>query len=401
MKLKVVDIRVTSINVSFEAPLRWSLGVETGTTRGIIEVLTEDGIVGLGETYGGNAIEHAIEVARPFVVGLDVLDIGVLMRRFAVFCIGYETAIPAVVRAGIEMAFLDAAGRALGLPVYKLLGGKTRDRIPFAAYVFYRYRDEVTGIGGEDNPEAIAERTRDLCARHGFKSIKLKGGVYPPATEFRALEMIRADFPDATLRWDPNAAWSVETSIRTASRLQASGMDLEYLEDPTSGLEGMSQVRKAIPVPLATNMCLVAWDQLAPGIRMRSVDVILSDLHFWGGFHQNRKMIAVAEAFNLGVGMHSDRELGISTAGMLHLAAATPYITYAIDSHYHDQVEDVITRPFVFKEGCLEVPGGPGLGVELDRDKLARFHEAYCGSGAVNEFYDPRRPDWVPALPLF
>ena len=120
MKLKVVDIRVTSINVSFEAPLRWSLGVETGTTRGIIEVLTEDGIVGLGETNGGNAIEHAIAVARPFVVGLDVLDIGVLMRRFAVFCIGYETAIPAVVRAGIEMAFLDTAGRALGLPIYKL-----------------------------------------------------------------------------------------------------------------------------------------------------------------------------------------------------------------------------------------------------------------------------------------
>ena len=399
--MKIVDLQVTSVNVPFEAPLRWSLGVETGTTRGIIEVTTEDGIIGLGETYGGKAIEHAIDTARPYAIGLDALDVGVLMRRFAAFCIGYETAIPAVVRAGIEMAFLDAAGKSLGIPVYKLLGGKTRDRIPFGAYVFYRYRDDATGLGGEDDPASIATRTRDLCERHGFSTIKLKGGVYPPVAEFRALERIRADYPDAPLRWDPNAAWSVETSIRVANRLLASGLDLEYLEDPTSNLEGMSQVRQAVPVPLATNMCLVAWDQLAPGIRMRSVDVILSDLHFWGGFQQNRKMIAVAEAFNLGIGMHSDRELGVSTAGMLHLAACTPYITYAIDSHYHDQLDDVITRPFQYRDGCLDVPDGPGLGVELDRDKLARYHRDYLTNGAVNEFYDPRRPDWVPGLPLF
>jgi glucarate dehydratase len=399
--MKIVDLRITSVNVPFEATLRWACGVETGTTRGIIEVVTEDGIIGLGETYGGAGIEHAIETARPFVIGLDVLDVGKLMHRFAVFCIGYETSIPAVVRAGIEMACLDAAGKSLGLPVYRLLGGKTRDRIKFGAYVFYRYRDPKTGIGGEDSPTAIAARTRELCTRHGFRAIKLKGGVYRPAEELKALELIRADFPDAPLRWDPNAAWSVETSIRIAHRLVASGMDLEYLEDPTATLEGMSQVRKAVSIPLATNMCLVAWDQLAPGIRMRAVDVILSDLHYWGGFQQNRKMIAVAEAFNLGIGMHSDRELGISTSAMLHLAAATPYITYAIDSHYHDQVDDLITVPFVYEDGCMRVPDGPGLGVELDRDKLARYHAAYEKEGGISEFYDPARPDWIPALPLF
>jgi glucarate dehydratase len=399
--MKIVDLRITSVNVPFEATLRWACGVETGTTRGIIEVVTEDGIIGLGETYGGSGIEHAIETARPFVIGFDALDVGTLMRRFAVFCIGYETAIPAVVRAGIEMACLDAAGKSLGMPVYRLLGGKTRDTIEFGAYVFYRYRNSQTGLGGEDTPQAIAARTRELCARHGFRAIKLKGGVYRPAEEFKALELIRADFPDAPLRWDPNAAWSVETSIRIAHRLMASGMDLEYLEDPTATLEGMSQVRKAVSIPLATNMCLVAWDQLAPGIRMRAVDVILSDLHYWGGFQQNRKMIAVAEAFNLGIGMHSDRELGISTSAMLHLAAATPYITYAIDSHYHDQVDDLITEPFVYQNGCMKVPDGPGLGVELDRDKLARYHAAYENEGGISEFYDPARPDWVPALPLF
>jgi glucarate dehydratase len=112
-------------------------------------------------------------------------------------------------------------------------------------------------------------------------------------------------------------------------------------------------------------------------------------------------MIAVCEAFQLGVGMHSDRELGVSTAAMLHLAAASPSMVYAIDSHYHDQVDDIITKPFTYREGHFEAPGGPGLGVEVDWDKVAKYNRLYQQQGQVNEFYDPRRPNWVPALPIF
>src|SRR5690242_18905155 len=124
--MKVVDIRATPVTVPMEAPLRWSMGVETGTTRGIIEVVTDEGITGIGETYGGNAVEHAIQVAKPFTLGLDPLEIGVLQHRLGVFRIGYETAVPPVVRAGIEMAFLDAAGKAWNRPVSSLLGGAVR-----------------------------------------------------------------------------------------------------------------------------------------------------------------------------------------------------------------------------------------------------------------------------------
>ena len=399
--MKITDLRVTSVTVPMEAPLRWSLGVETGTTRGIVEVATDEGITGIGETYGGPVVEHAIATARPFVLGLDPLETGVLQHRLGVFCIGYETSVPAIVRAGIEMACLDAAGKALGVPVHKLLGGRTRSRIEVSAYLFYRYHDATGRIGGELSHEAMLERTRELVRRHGFRTIKYKGGVLPPEQELELLRRLRQEFPNAPLRWDPNAAWSVETSIRIGQRLLAEGIDLEYLEDPTLNLEGMSQVRKAVPIPLATNMCLVAWDQLAPGIRARSVDIILSDVHYWGGFRQNQRVIAVAEAFQLGVGMHSDRELGVSTAAMLHLAAATPYMHYAIDSHYHDQVDDVITEPFVYQDGHFTVSDGPGLGVTLDPEKVAKYRRLYAESGAVNEFYDPRRPGWVPALPLF
>ena len=398
--MKVVDIKITPVTVPFEAPLRWSMGVETGTTRGIVEAITDEGIIGIGETYGGNGVEHAIEVAKPFVLGLEPLDIGVLHHRLGVFRIGYETAVPAIVRAGIEMAFLDAAGKALNVPVYSLLGGKTRDRIEAAAYLFYRHKSD-DGIGGEDCPEAMVERAKELVARHGFRAIKLKGGVFPPEQELECLRLLRGEFGDAPLRWDPNAAWSVESAIRIGRKLLSEEIDLEYLEDPTWNLEGMSQVRQAVPIPLATNMCLVSFDQLAPGIRMKSVDIILADVHFWGGFRENQRMMAVCDAFQLGIGLHSDRELGISTAAMLHLAAASPSMKYAIDSHYHDQVDDVITRPMVYKDGCFDVPPGPGLGVEVDWEKVKKYNRLYKSQGQVNEFYDARRPDWVPALPIF
>lgn len=399
--MKVIDIKVTPVTIPMEAPLRWSMGVETGTTRGIIEVTTDEGIIGIGETYGGNAVEHAIEVAKPYILGLDPLETGVLQHRLGVFCIGYETAVPAVVRAGIEMAFLDAAGKALNRPVYSLLGGKVRDRIETAAYLFYRYPSDDGALGGELSEESMLQRTHELIERHGFRVIKFKGGVLPPAEEFKLLRLLKKHLPDCPLRWDPNAAWSVETSIRIGRKLLAEGIDLEYLEDPTANLEGMSQVRQAVPIPLATNMCLVNYQQLAPGIRARSVDIILADVHFWGGFRDNQRMMAVCDAFQLGVGLHSDRELGISTAAMLHLAAASPSMIYAIDSHYHDQLGDVITNPFVYRDGCFQVPSGPGLGVEIDRGQLARYNRYYLEHGSVNEFYDARRPGWVPAIPMF
>lgn len=399
--MKVTDVRVTPVTVPLEAPLRWSMGVETATTRAIIEVETDEGITGIGETYGGNEIVAAIATAKPFVLGIDPLQTGLLQHRLGVFCISYETQVSPVARAGIEMACLDAAGKALGQPVHALLGGAVRERVEVAAYLFFRYPG-TEGIKGEGTPEAILARAEELVERHGFRTIKLKGGVLPPYEEICAVQLLRERFPTSPLRWDPNAAWSTDTAIRVARRLDREGLDLEYLEDPTANLEGMSQVRRAVStVPLATNMCLVSYEQLAPGIRLHSVDVILADVHYWGGFRANQKMAGVAEAFGLGVGMHSDRELGISTAAMVHLAAAIPNLNHAIDSHYHDQVDDVITQHLVYEQGHFRVPQGAGLGVELDREKVEKYHRLYLDRGAANEFYDPWRPGWIPALPIF
>jgi glucarate dehydratase len=399
--MKIVDLRATPVTVPAEAPWRWSMGIETGTTRTIIELITDEGIVGIGETYGGARTIEALAIAKPFIVGLDPLETGLLQHRLGVFCIGYEMSVPPLVRAGIEMACLDAAGKALYRPVASLLGGAVRDGVDVASYLFYRYASEDGRLPAVDSAETILDRANELHQRNGHRVHKLKGGVLAPMEEYRALQLLRDRFPDDPLVWDPNAAWSVETTIRVGRRLTADGFELQFLEDPCNWLEGMSQARAAIGIPFATNMCLIGPDQLAPGIRARSVDVILADVHFWGGFRANQKMAAVCEAFGLGVGMHSDRELGISTAAMIHLACALPNLNYAIDSHYHDQADDIITAPWAYRDGRFELPTGPGLGVEIDRDKLAFYHRHFLDNLEVNEFYDPYRPGWVPALPIF
>lgn len=397
--MKIQDITATPVTVPMEAPLRWSMGVETGTTRTLLRLITDEGLVGIGETYGGETTVHAVEFAKPFLIGMDPCEARLIVNKLQSFRISYESNVPLFVVGGIEMACWDVAGKKLGRPVYSLLGGATRKEIPFAGYLFYRYKSE-TGVGGEDCPEAMVARAEELVSRHGFDVLKLKGGVFPPEEELRAIKLLREKFPlPLQLRYDPNAAWSVETSLRVLPRMAA--YQLEYGEDPTWNLEGMSLVRRDVPLPLATNMCVIAFDQIPAAVRMRAVDIILSDVHYWGGLINNQKLAAVCETFQLGLGMHSDRELGVSTAAMLHLAASTPYLSYAPDSHYHDQVDDVITKPFRFHKGCLTVPEGPGLGVSLDEDKVEKYHRAYLEAGSVNEFLDPRRPSWFPSLPIF
>jgi glucarate dehydratase len=376
--MKITDISATPVTVPMEAPLRWSMGIETGTTRSIIRLKTDEGLVGIGETYGGEGTLQAIEFARPFIQGMNPMEFKLIVNKLQSFRISYESHLSPHVIAGIEMACWDVAGKALNRPVHSLLGGATRTEIPFAAYLFYRYKGEGN-VGGEDSA---------------------KGGVLPPEEELRTVQKLREKFPlPYQIRFDPNAAWSVETSIRIMHRMKE--YHLEYAEDLTANMEGMSLVRRDIPVPFATNMMVIAFEQIPAAVHQRAIDIVLSDVHFWGGLWNNQRLAAVCETFQLGLGMHSDRELGVSTAAMLHLAASTPYMMYAPDSHYHDQVDDIITQPFKYRDGGFAVPQGPGLGVELDEEKIEKFHRHYKDAGSVNEFLDPYRPDWTPNLPIF
>jgi len=238
------------------------------------------------------------------------------------------------------------------------------------------------GWGEALDPDGIVKQARRLVDSYGFTALKLKGGVFPPAQEIEAVRALRDAFPDHPLRLDPNAAWTPETSINVAREL--AGV-LEYLEDPTPDIDGMARVARDAPMPLATNMCVVAFNHLPPAVRENAVQVILSDHHYWGGLRRSKLLAGICETFGLGLSMHSNSHLGISLAAMVQLAAAVPNLSYACDTHWPWKTEDVVAgSPFTFSGGALAVPGGPGLGVELDRDALARLHEQYLTSGLRN-----------------
>ena len=209
---------------------------------------------------------------------------------------------------------------------------------------------------------------------------------------------LAAEFPEDSFRLDPNAAWSVEESIRIGRAIESVRND--YFEDPCWGLEGMRRVRSFVKIPTATNTVVVNFEQLAACIRLNAIDVILLDTTFWGGLRQAWKAAVVCEKFQWGISIHSSGELGIQLATMLHLGAAIPNLTFAADAHYHHLMDDILRGgKMKYVDGKIAVPTGNGLGVELDRDKLKQYAELFRSTGGYAYDRDPQRPQWFAVVP--
>jgi glucarate dehydratase len=397
--MKIVDIKATTVAVPLEAPIRHANGAHWGRfVRTIVEVVTDEGIVGLGEMGGGGeSAEGTVRGLLPYLKGHDPLQLEQLRWKIMNPTASlYNNRMQ--VHAALEMACMDAAGKYLGIRACDLLGGALRETIPFASYIFYRYPDETTGKGGENMADEIVAHARDLVARFGFKTHKLKGGVFPPDHDIEVTRALAAAFPEAGLRLDPNAAWSVEESIRVGRAIE--DLRNDYFEDPTWGLEGMRRVRQFVRIPTATNTAVVNFEQLAANIRLEAIDVVLLDTTFWGGLRQAHKAGTVLETFQYGASVHSSGELGIQLASMLHLGAALPNLAFAADAHYHHLTDDIIAGGLMkYEDGAIALPKGPGLGVELDRDKLATYAEHYKRVGGYPYDRDPGRPDWYAVMP--
>ncbi len=396
---RIAEIRATTVAVPLEAPIRHAHGAHWGRfVRTIVEVETDAGLTGLGELGGGGeSAEAAVLALKRYLVRHDPFQFEALRWKIANPTAGlYNNR--AQLHAALEFACLDIAGQATGLRACDLLGGSLREAVPFASYLFYRYRDEETGAGGEETPEAMVAHARDLARRHGFTTHKLKGGVFPPDHDVATLRALAAAFPGARLRLDPNGVWSVEEAIRVARRID--DLDNDYFEDPTWGMEGMARVREKIAIPTATNQIVTSLEQLAPASRLRAVDVVLLDTTFWGGLRQAHLAGKICETFQVGVAVHSSGELGIQLATMLHLGAALPNLTFAADAHYHHLTDDIITGgKLAYVDGAIRVPEGPGLGVTLDRDKLGEYAEYYQRVGGYPYDRDPERPGWYSTAP--
>ncbi len=396
---RISDIKATTVTVPLEAPLRHATGAHWGRfVRTIVQVFTDEGLVGLGEIGGGGeSAVAAIEGLKPYLLGHDPLQTEALRWKIANPTASLYNNRTQVL-AALEFACMDLAGQATGLRVCDLLGGALREHVPFASYLFYRYRDPRTGRGGEERPDEMVAHAADLKRRHGFRTHKLKGGVFPPAHDVAVLRALAAAFPDDQLRLDPNAAWSVEESIAVAR--QIADLRNDYLEDPTWGLEGMARVREKTSIPTATNTVVVNFEQLAACIRLKAVDVILLDTQFWGGIRQAYKAAQVCETFQWGISVHSSGELGIALASMLHLGAVLPNLRFAADAHYHHLQDDVISGGLMgYDDGAIAVPSSPGLGITLDVDRLARYADLYQELGGYPYDRDPGRPDWFAIVP--
>jgi glucarate dehydratase len=397
--VKIIDIRATTVTVPLEAPLRHANGCHWGRfVRTVVEVETDNGLVGLGEMGGGGESAEAVfRSMKGYLVGHDPARLEEMRFRIANPTASLYNNRTQVL-AALEFACLDILGQAWGVPVSEILGGRLRDRIPFASYCFFRYANPQTGCGEVRTIDQMVEFTRDLKRRAGFRTHKLKAGIFHPDYELEAYRALAAAFPEDSLRFDPNAVWSTEQAIRFGQAIE--GLRNDYLEDPVFGLNGMRRTRQMVRVPLATNTVVVNFEQLAANALDTAVDVILLDTTFWGGIRACVKAAGVCETFQLGVAVHSSGELGIQLATMLHLGAVLPNLSFAADAHYHHLTGDVIEGgPFRYEDGAIRVPDAPGLGVKLDREKLREYSELYQRLGNYPYDQDPLRPGWAPLVP--
>jgi glucarate dehydratase len=363
--------------------------------RNVVVLTTDGGITGIGETAGGEATTRALEAARRELVGQNAFA----YRRFARPLFAANPA----AYAAVEMACLDACGRATGRRLCELLGGPVRDPVEFAAYLFYRYAADHptvlddprikdgrgTGAKALDDwgevrtPEAMAAMAERFRKRWGFRVFKLKAGVLAPEQELASLHALAAALgPGCLLRIDPNARWTRATALRIGHGLK--DLPLEYYEDPVRGQAAMAEVRTATGLAMSTNMCITRVAHLADALRLHPIDVLLGDLHYFGGFAGNLALGPICDAAGWTMSQHSNNHAGVTMAAMIHLGAVVPQMASASDTHYPWLVDDadIIQGPKLpINGGRMAVPKGPGLGVTLDRDKLARAHEVYLKSG--------------------
>lgn len=370
--MKITKLKATPVAMH-DQPLLNSTGVhESYRIRTIVQIETDDGYTGAGET--SSDVTSEVESNRSWIEGHDP-------RQMTIARLNWKGTPRAW--AAVESALLDAAAKQAGLPLCDYIGGRARDKVEWAAYLFYKFADEhgQGEISTQEalDPEGFLKQAEQFVERYGFKALKIKGGFFHPDVDIETFRLLRKRFPKQEgyeIRIDPNAVWSIETSIRVAKEIEQ--YEPQYLEDPTDSIADHAEVKKHTDIPTASNMCVSAFSHVKPNAQLEGIDVILGDHHHWGGILAYKETGVLCRVMGWGLSGHSNNALGISQAAMLHACAATPELNYQADSHYPwtDTDGDIIKGgKLQFKDGFMEVPDAPGLGVEIDEDKLAERAE--------------------------
>ena len=381
-------------------------------TRNLVIITDNSGHTGIGEVPGGEKIRKALEDASQWIVGQSIGNynhvLNTMRQRFADLDSGgrgnqtfdLRVAIHAV--TAVESALLDLLGQHLHVPLCALLGdGQQRERVQMLGYLFYVADRKKTNLPYQselesDNdwfrlrheeamtPQAIVKLAQATQERYGFQDFKLKGGVLRGEEEVEAILALHEHFPKARITLDPNGGWLLKDVIRL---LKDHRQAMAYAEDPCgaegvySGREVMAEFKRATGLPTATNMVATDWREMAHSIQLQSVDIPLADPHFWT-LQGSVRVAQLCQMYNLTWGSHSNNHFDVSLAMFTHCAAAAPGKVTAIDTHWIWQDGQFLTQfPLQIKEGYVDVPKKPGLGVTLDMQAVERAHQLYLKHG--------------------
>ena len=389
-------------------------------TRNIVILTDSNGVEGVGEVPGGEKITKALEDVKHLVLGTRIADYKQTLNKVRAWLSAnikddvrglqtFDLRTGVHVVTAVEAPLLALMGKFLDVPAAALLGdGIQRERVRFLSYLFYVGDQKKTDLPYTDEsdsdcewyrirhnealtPEAIVAQAKATHEKYGFEDFKLKGGVLEPEEELKAVQALKAAFPDARIDLDPNGCWSLEKSLELAPELKKV---LAYCEDPCgaengfSGRETMAEFKRDSGMPTATNMIDTDWRQMCHCISLRSVDIPLADPHFWT-MNGSVRVGQMCNDFGLMWGCHSNNHFDISLAMVVQCAAAVPGKMNGIDTHWiwQEGRERLTKQPMQIVDGCIDLPKAPGLGIEIDREQILKANKLYVENclGARND----------------
>jgi glucarate dehydratase len=392
--MKITNIRVTPVNIPLELPLLWTAGFYPGTDKAIVEVETDEGIVGLGE-LPSSGLARNLSAFAPRLIEQDPLDIaGIESRCVPAWQIVQNTDGSADVTAfgGLEIALWDIRGKAWNQPLYKLLGGAVRKAIPFTEY--FGYRMSYDGTRCEIHPQDVVDYCLHMREEHGSTYFEGKLILGDPSLEIATVKALREALgSEAMIRLDSNMQWSLATARRVLREIEP--YNIRNYEDPVATFEEMAALRKHSSINFSSHV-----PDLRRAVALGVPDTFVTNFAVLGGINRAIRFIGACEAMGVGYWCYSG-DAGICSAAYMHVTAATQWIHEPAQSLFRWQIGDVIEGgPFKPKNNVVPVPEGPGLGVTLDRDALSRWHEHYLEHGPMDHFYDPNQPGRFRRLPL-
>lgn len=373
-KMIIRSIKATPVNIPFAAPYKFSYGTLASVTKTIIELVTEDGVIGLGECADGDRAAD-VEAMGSLLVGRDVTLFGNARRR----CLAgmayspWSNALAARrAYAGIEMAMWDARGKTENVPLWHMLGGKCRDEIPLTEY--FSFRNPGPNHPGESTPVEIARFCGEMIEKHDSRIFEGKLATVDLSTEIKMVREVRAAIGNRELRLDANGAWTLPTARRAIRALEPH--DVSWYEEPVESYEEMAALRSVTSAGISSHQV-----NLRRAVELGAPDAIVTNVNELGGISGAVEFIKSCELLDVGFRFHSG-ESGVASAVYLHLSATLEHVRDASQTLFRWYADDVIEGgPFSPVSGCVRIPEGSGIGVTLDPRAFERCHQRYRDEG--------------------